>query len=119
MSSSVRIMAGIYLGLAVVGSVIPFAAVLPWFFLHGLDLPHFVGDLFVNKISSFFAIDVIISAIVLTLFILVQGRRDGVRSLWFPILATFLIGVSCGLPLFLALREITLGQRQERLTGAR
>jgi predicted exporter len=74
-------------------------------------VPRFVADLFVNPVSSSFALDVMISAIVLIAFIITQGRRDGVRSLWLPIAATLLLGVSCGLPLFLALRERALVQR--------
>jgi hypothetical protein len=110
-------MAGLYLVLAVVGAVIPLAAFLPWLSDHGLDTPRFLSDLFVNPISSFFGLDVIMSAIVLIIFILTQGRRDRIGLLWLPIVATVLIGVSCGLPLFLALREITLGRQQELLTG--
>ncbi len=107
-----RTMAGVYLTLAMVGALFPLAAFLPWLAVHGLDVSRFLADLFANPISSFFGFDVIISALVLTLFVIVQGRRDGVRLLWLPIAATFLIGVSCGLPLFLALRERTLIARR-------
>jgi quinol-cytochrome oxidoreductase complex cytochrome b subunit len=106
-----RAWAATYMVLALLGALLPLTAFLPWLGAHGVDVPRFLADLFVNPVSSFFGLDVIISALALTLLIVVQGRRDGVRPLWLPIAATFLIGVSCGLPLFLALREIALIRR--------
>ncbi|MBB3981727.1 hypothetical protein GGR44_001374 [Sphingobium fontiphilum] len=106
-----RALAGIWMILAVPGALLPLAAFLPWLGIHGLDAPLFLTDLFVNPVSSFFALDVILSALTLTLFVIMQGRRDGVRPLWLPVAGTFLVGVSFGLPLFLALREIALLRR--------
>jgi hypothetical protein len=106
-----RMAAGIYLVLAAIGALFPLAAFLPWLPAHGLDVPRFLADLFANPVSRFFALDVIISAIVLVMFIVVQGCRDGIGQLWLPVAATFLIGVSCGLPLFLAMREMALLKR--------
>lgn len=93
----------VYFALAAVGAALPLSAFLPWFAAHGLDLPLFVAELFANRISSFFAWDVIVSAIVLTLFVALDARRAPGR--WWAVAATFTIGVSCGLPLFLGLRE--------------
>lgn len=106
-----RALAGIYMVLAVLGCIIPLAAFLPWLAIEGVNVPHFLAALFVNPVSSFFALDVIVSAAVLTLFIIAQGRRDGVRPIWLPVAGTFLVGVSFGLPLFLALREVALLRR--------
>jgi predicted exporter len=61
--------------------------------------------LFSTRIGAFFGLDVIISAIVLIVFILSEGYRRQMKSLWLPIAATCLVGVSCGLPLFLFMRE--------------
>ncbi len=49
-----------------------------------------------------------ISAIVLLAFIVVEGRRLEIPFLWLPILATLGVGVSCGLPLFLLMRQARL-----------
>jgi hypothetical protein len=65
-------------------------------------------DLFANRISAFFAFDVIVSAIVLLLFIQSEGRRLQMRLLWLPMLGTLFVGVSLGLPLFLYLRQSKL-----------
>jgi len=94
-----------YLALALIGAILPLSAFLPWFAEHGLDIPAFLGELFSTRIGAFFGWDVIVSAIVLFLFIAVEGSRTGVRHRWLPVTATLIVGVSCGLPLFLALRE--------------
>lgn len=73
--------------------------------VHGLDGPLFVRELFATHIGGFFGMDVIVSAIVLVLFVFVEGRRLGMKKLWAPILGTFLVGVSFGLPLFLYMRH--------------
>lgn len=95
----------LYWGLALLGAAIPLAAFLPWLELHGVDLPLLLRDLFANRVSAFFGLDVLLSALTLFLLIGAEGRRCGMRRLWLPVAATCLIGVSCGLPLFLALRE--------------
>jgi len=64
-------------------------------------MPLFMRDLFANRVSAFFALDVIVSAIVLLVFIQSEGRRLRMRLLWLPMLGTMFVGVSLGLPLFL------------------
>jgi hypothetical protein len=61
--------------------------------------------LFANPISTFFAVDVIISALVLLIFIFSEGRRLAMKHLWVYVVCTFLVGVSLALPLFLYVRE--------------
>jgi hypothetical protein len=98
-------MAPLYLALAVIGAVAPYAKLIPWVMEHGLDLRLFVSELFSTRIGGFFGIDVLMSAVTLVVFIRREGARRKLRLLWLPIAATCLIGVSCGLPLFLYLRE--------------
>jgi hypothetical protein len=98
-------MAPLYLVLAVIGAVIPYAQFVPWLIQHGLDLRLFVDELFSTRIGGFFGLDVVISAVTLIVFIRREGSRRKLRLLWLPIGATCLVGVSCGLPLFLYLRE--------------
>ncbi|TZG26604.1 DUF2834 domain-containing protein [Sphingomonas montanisoli] len=101
-------MFGIYLALSILGAILPLSAFAPWFVEHGLDLPAFVAELFSTRIGAFFGWDVIVTALVLFVLIAVEGARAGVRHRWLPIFATLAVGVSCGLPLFLALRERAL-----------
>src|SRR5277367_3449003 len=98
-------MRAVYLGLAVLGFAVPYSQFLPWLVEHGLDLKLFFTQLFGTRIGAFFGLDVLISAVVLIGFIRREGTKMKLRFLWLPIAATCLIGVSCGLPLFLYLRE--------------
>jgi len=75
-----------------------------------LDPALFFHELFANRIGGFFGMDVLISAIVLILFVQVEGRRLGIHRLWIPIVGTLVVGVSLGLPLFLYLPQIELDQ---------
>ena len=95
----------LYLTLAIVGAVVPYTQLVPWVQEHGLDVPLLVNELLTTRIGAFFGLDVVISAIVLCVFVFRDGPRSGVRHLWLPILATGLVGVSCGFPLYLYLRE--------------
>ena len=96
----------LYLVFCLLGLLLPYSQFVPWIMEHhGLNMPLFIRDLFANRISAFFAVDVIVSAIVLILFVRVEGTRLAMRLLWLPILATFFVGVSLGFPLFLYLRQ--------------
>ena len=95
----------IYLLLCIVGLAAPYAAFIPWLAEHGPNGRLFVQQLFANRISAFFFIDVLVSAIVLLRFEAVESVRLHLRSRWIILLATLLLGVSLGLPLFLYLRE--------------
>ncbi|HUQ88584.1 MAG TPA: DUF2834 domain-containing protein [Vicinamibacterales bacterium] len=94
-----------YLVLFVLGAVVPYLSFVPWVIDHGLDISRMVEELFANRISAFFGLDVIVSSIVLWTFVAFEGRRSGVPHTWAPIVASVTIGVSAGLPLFLFLRE--------------
>ena len=99
----------LYLVFAMLGLILPYSQFIPWIAEHhALNMSIFLRDLFANRISAFFAMDVIVSAVVLISFIQSEGKRLGVRLLWLPIVSVFLVGVSLGLPLFLYLRQITL-----------
>jgi predicted exporter len=97
-----------YLVLFVIGTVVPYLSFVPWVMDHGFDISRMVEELFANRISAFFGLDVVVSAIVLWVFIAFEGRRKGVRHTWAPLVASLLIGVSAGLPLFLFQRESAL-----------
>lgn len=94
-----------YLALCVAGFVLPYSQFVPWVWMHGLDVPLFLRELFSNRIGGFFGLDVLVSACVLVLFFFAEGRRLRMRKLWAPIAGTFLVGVSFGLPLFLYMRH--------------
>jgi hypothetical protein len=99
----------VYLALCVLGTALPCSQVIPFLLEHGLDLRLFVDQLFANRIAAFFALDVIVSSLVLWVFVALEGRRLGTKHLWVPIVANLTVGVSLGLPLFLYMREKAVG----------
>jgi hypothetical protein len=99
----------VYLIFCLLGLLLPYSQFVPWIVEHhALNMPLFVRDLFANRISAFFAFDVIVSAVVLISFIHTEGKRLGMRLLWLPTIGTLLIGVSLGFPLFLYQRQLKL-----------
>ncbi len=96
----------VYLALCVVGAFLPYSQFIPWFLEHGLDLSLFLDQLFANRIGGFFGLEVIVSSFVLWVFVFSEGRRIGMRHLWLPVLASLVVGVSLGLPLFLYMRQL-------------
>ena len=104
----------IYLSLCVIGTVLPCAQFLPFLQEHGLDVQLFVDQMFANPVSGFFALDVIVSSVVLWVLVAVEGKRVKARHLWAPIVANLAVGVSLGLPLFLYMRENALESAQVR-----
>jgi uncharacterized protein DUF2834 len=100
----------IYLVLCFAGALLPYWQFVPWVVAHGMNLPLFVRELFVNRISAFFGMDVLVSAVVLIVFMRVENARLNIRQRWLPVLAILLVGVSLALPLFLYMREVRLEQ---------
>jgi len=99
----------LYLLFALIGLLLPYWQFLPWMIEHhGVPLPIFLHELFANRISAFFAMGVIVSAVVLMSFIQTEGKLLGMRLLWLPTVSVFVVGVSLGLPLFLYLRQTHL-----------
>ena len=96
----------LYLGLAITGTVLPLWQFTPFLRDHGLSFGAFVDQLFSTPVGGFFGMDVIVSSLVLWVLVYFEGRRERVRHLWAPILASLTVGVSLGLPLFLYLREV-------------
>jgi Terpene cyclase DEP1 len=101
----------LYLVLFVLGFALPYSQFVPWAIEHGLDMRLFVHQLFANRISAFFGLDVLIAAAALIAFIRNEGRRLKMNKLWLPVASVLLVGVSLGLPLFLYLRERELERR--------
>ncbi|MEZ4647396.1 MAG: DUF2834 domain-containing protein [Candidatus Eisenbacteria bacterium] len=95
----------VYAILTGLGVILPLSQFVPWLVEHGLDLGLLVRELFSTRIGGFFGLDVLVSASATIAFVIIDGRRKRVPVRWAPIAATCLIGVSCGLPLYLWIRE--------------
>jgi hypothetical protein len=100
----------VYLALCLLGALLPYWQFLPWVVAHGLNLPLFARELFANRVSAFFGMDVLVSAVILIVFMRVESARIQIHRRWIPILAVLLVGVSLALPMFLNLREMRLDQ---------
>lgn len=104
----------IYLLFTFLGAIIPLAALIPWFELHGFNLVLLIQTIIESKVSLFAWLDVLISGIVLILFILVDAKKTRVARAYLAVISTLCIGVSCGLPLYLYLRTVTLEAKEDR-----
>ena len=100
----------IYLVLCVLGLVLPYWQFVPWVLANGLNMALFFRQLFANRISGFFGMDVLVSAVALLVFTRRESSRLAVHGRWLPLIAVLTVGVSLGLPLFLYLRELALEQ---------
>ena len=98
----------VYLVLCVLGIVVPYAEFVPWLTEHGLHLDAFARELFSTRIGFFFGLDVVLSGAALFVFVFAERGVVAVRHVWPPIIATLLVGVSLGLPLFLYMRQRVL-----------
>lgn len=95
----------LYLGLAIWGSIHPMYYFVSWFNEHGWSIMAMVDAWHVNDATSGLVWDLTVAAVALTVFIIaeVAARRNWIALIAIP--ATFCIGVSCGLPLYLFLRS--------------
>ncbi len=103
----------LYLFLCVLGTALPCSQLIPFLAEHGFNLPLMMDQLFANRISAFFGLDVIVSSIVLWVFVFTEGRRQQMKHLWVYLVCNLAVGVSLGLPLFLYMRERGIAGRQE------
>jgi hypothetical protein len=94
----------IYLALAVWGVIHPMSYFLAWFRENGFSLGELVQAWHVNDATSGLTWDLTIAAIALSIWIVAETRVRANWSALVAIPATFMIGVSFGLPLYLFLR---------------
>ncbi len=95
----------LYLILALAGLVVPYTFFISFLAQHGLNLSLLIEQLFGTPISAFFAVDLIITAIVFWVFLFQEARRMQMRRRWAYVVVTLLVGPSFALPLFLYFRE--------------
>ena len=95
----------IFLALAIWGALHPMYHLALWVGENGLAPAALIAEWFGTAASAALSWDLLISAVALTVFILaeVAVRRNWIALLAIP--ATFCIGLSCGLPLYLFLRS--------------
>ncbi|MEL6609454.1 MAG: DUF2834 domain-containing protein [Pseudomonadota bacterium] len=94
----------VWLALAVWGTIHPMSYFIAWFNENGYSLSAMIDAWHVNDATSGLVWDLTVAAVALTIWVIVESVR---RKAWLDLIAipaTFCIGVSCGLPLYLYLR---------------
>ena len=94
----------VYLALAIWGAIHPMVWFVAYMRETGTGLSGMIDAWYVNASTTGLTWDLTISAIALTVWILAEAVKS---RRWGPLIcipATFCIGVSCGLPLYLFLR---------------
>jgi hypothetical protein len=107
-----------YVAMCILGTALPMSQFIPWIADNGLNVSRLVQEAFATRITAFAWLDVIVSAVVVLVFTVTEGRRVRAPYLWAPFLAMFTVGVSLALPLFLLLREFGLGRLETGITAA-
>jgi hypothetical protein len=97
--------------MCVIGFILPYTQLIPLILEPGFSFQMLIDDLFVNRVSTIFAFDLFVTAMVFVIFALYEGVKIKIRFLWIPFLMTFLVGASLGFPLFLYLRETTIEKK--------
>jgi hypothetical protein len=95
----------IYVLLAIVGFVAPYYFFISFLAAHGLDGNAFVGELFGTQISTFFAVDLLVSCVVFVAYLRQEAARLSINNWWMYLIALLAVGLSFALPLFLYVRE--------------
>jgi len=99
----------LYLALAIWGAIHPMYYFVSWFREFGWSLSAMIDAWYVNDATTGLTWDLTIAAVTLTVWIVaeVAVRRNWSGLIAIP--ATYCIGVSCGLPLYLFLRSKPVG----------
>lgn len=118
-SAPARPLAWIYLALAVAGGVLPWLANLD--FIRGtgqpFDLALFVQMANANPAAQSLSRDLAVGTTAVTVWMVVESRRLGMRGLVWVLLSCVTIAFAFGAPLFLYLRERRL-RELARQTGS-
>ncbi|WP_411892097.1 DUF2834 domain-containing protein [Yoonia sp. SDW83-1] len=97
-------MRAVFLLLAIWGTIHPMYYFISWFQENGWNLMAMVDAWHANAATSGLVWDLTIAAVALTLWIITEAFKNKNYLSLIAIPATFCIGVSCGLPLYLYLR---------------
>jgi hypothetical protein len=95
----------LYLLLAGLGFIGPYYFLVQFISAHGLNVRLLVEQLFANSISTFFAVDLLITAIVFWVWSYREAQNQGFKRWWLIVVATLTIGPSFALPMFLFVRS--------------
>jgi hypothetical protein len=103
----------IYLFLAIVGFITPnvlvfYESIETGNVLLWLDPQATLHGMFANRIASAFVLDLLVVVLVALLWMILEGRKLGMKNTWVYVTLTFLFGLAGTLPLYLYNRERAL-----------
>jgi hypothetical protein len=106
------LLAWLYLGLAIAGAVLPWLANLEYMRQYGssFDIGLFVQLANANPAAQSLSRDLLVGASAITIWMVSESRRLGMRHLWVVLLSSVTIAFACAAPLFLYLRERRLAE---------
>ena len=107
----------VYLILAVIGFVGPYIFFISFLTANGLNGKAFVQQLFGTPISTFFAVDLLLSSLVFVRYLRQETSRHFIRRWWIYLVALLAVGLSFALPLFLYVRESYLESKTRTAAG--
>ncbi|MCK4836840.1 MAG: DUF2834 domain-containing protein [Candidatus Aminicenantes bacterium] len=94
-----------YFMLAFFGFVVPYYFFIRFILNFGFDLMEMGNQLFASDISTCFAVDLIVVAVVFLIFSYFNSRRMGMKRWWIYLVATLVAGPSFSIPFYLGVRE--------------
>ena len=102
----------VYLLLAVLGSIVPWAFLIQFLQQGNVSVSHFLEQVLANPVAIAIAVDLSISCLVFFYFAFSELKRMGLSHRWLTLYIglTLGVGLSCSLPLFLYLRETQLSE---------
>lgn len=113
-------LAWLYLALAIAGAVLPWLANLEFMQAYGasFDLGVFVELANANPAAKSLSRDLLVGASAITIWMVVESRRLGMRHLWLVLLSSVTIAFAFAAPFFLFLRERRLAELHRENTPA-
>lgn len=105
----------IYVLLSLIGAILPCYYMVPFIKEHSFDYQLFIDQMFINQVSSFLSVNLLVATGVLIVFVILEYIKYQVKFSWIAILGTCLFGVSFGLPFFLFLKEVSYKKKSRGL----
>lgn len=101
-------MTKIYLLIAVLGTIVPYAFFGSFMLEQGVNLTEFVRQLFATSPASGFTADLLITSCAFWIWSFREARQRGLRNWWVYVVLNLTVGLSCALPLFLYFRQLRI-----------
>lgn len=107
----------LYIILCIFGFILPYSQIIPILLEGNFGFQMMMDQLFANRISTLFALDLFVTATAFIVFAVYEGLILKIKHLWIPIVASILVGASLGFPLFLYMRQINLEKSKTKKVG--